>query len=67
MPQTNMIAVYPMTLAGSALKYEPTLHIFYSERVMDIRDELPKYADMPEEYGGSGELIEQTGHTGWRA
>ena len=33
--------VYPMTLAGSGFTFEPSLHLFYDERVMDIGDALP--------------------------
>ena len=64
-PQFNMTVVYPMTLAGSGFKYEPASHIFYAERVMDFADGLPKFADMPERMGGSGELIDEPAETRW--
>jgi hypothetical protein len=64
-PKVNMTVVYPMTLAGSGLKYEPACHIFYSERVMDFADGLPKFADMPEKMGGTGKRIEEPETTGW--
>lgn len=35
---------------------EPQLHIHYGERVVDIADALPKFKDLPEPFGGSGEL-----------
>lgn len=66
-PKVNMTVVYPMTLAGSGLKFEPASHIFYSERVMDFADGLPKFADMPERMGGTGDRIDEPGKTGWRA
>ena len=36
---------------------EPQLHIFYGERVMDVADDLPKFKDLPEPFGGTGELL----------
>lgn len=39
------------------LKFEPALHVNYQETVMPIKDGLPKMKDLPEEAGGSGELL----------
>lgn len=39
-------------------KYEPTAHVFYQERVCDIDDQLPKFLDLPESFGGSNKLWE---------
>ena len=64
-PARDMMVVYPMTLAGSGLNYQPAFHIFYEERVMDIADGLKKFATMPEAFGGSGELIEEPAAGGW--
>lgn len=64
-PQIDMIVVYPMTLCGSDFSFEPEMHLFYVERVMDFSDGLPKFVDVPESYGGSGELMSETGRTGW--
>jgi hypothetical protein len=61
-----MMVVYPMTLVGSSFAFAPAAHLFYSERVMDVADGLPKFADMPEEYGGTGTLIEEPMQTRWR-
>ena len=60
-----MTVVYPMTLAGSGLSYAPAFHIFYAERVMDVADGLPKFAQMPEQFGGSGEQIAEPEKSGW--
>ena len=54
-----MIVVYPMTLADSGFEFEPTMHIFYGERVVDFTDGLPKFIDLSEPEGGSGEMIEE--------
>ena len=37
--------------------FQPTMHINYGERVLSLQDDLPKYRDMPERSGGSGELV----------
>lgn len=65
-PAWDMMVVYPMTLAGSGLKYQPAFHIFYEERVMDMADGLKKFATRPEQFGGSGELVEEPETSGWR-
>ena len=59
------MVVYPMTLAGSGLEYQPAFHIYYEERVMDMADGLKKFATMPEAFGGSGELVEEPAASGW--
>jgi hypothetical protein len=45
--------------AGSVkgLKYTPTVHVHYGEKVMTTRDGLPKFKDFPKEFGGSGETL----------
>jgi hypothetical protein len=45
--------------AGSVkgLHYVPTVHVHYGEKVMSIRDGLPKFRDFPQEFGGSGEML----------
>jgi hypothetical protein len=45
--------------AGSVvgLKYQPTVHVNYGEKVMSVRDGLPKFKDFPKEFGGSGEML----------
>ena len=64
-PARNMMVVYPMTLAGSGLEYKPAFHIFYDERVMDIADGLKKFASVPEQFGGTGELVEEPDACAW--
>jgi len=41
------------------LPFEAQLHVFYSEKVLSIKDGLPKMKDMPAEMGGSGEILEE--------
>ena len=66
-PTKGLMVVYPMTLAESDLKFEPTFHLFHVERVMDVADGLPKFVDAPKEAGFSGVLDEEPAATGWRA
>ena len=37
------------------LAYQPTLHVNYGEKVLAVRDGLPKFKDFPKDFGGSGE------------
>ena len=60
----GMTVVYPSALHGSGYEHAPTVHIHYQERVLDLQDGLPKFADSPTEFGGSGELIEEPPRTG---
>jgi hypothetical protein len=39
------------------LNYQPTVHVHYGEKVMTVRDGLPKFKDFPKEFGGSGEML----------
>jgi hypothetical protein len=37
--------------------YQPAVHVHYGEKVMAVRDGLPKFRDFPREFGGSGEML----------
>ena len=37
----------------------PSLHIFYDERCLDVKDALVKFVDLPKEFGGTGKLYEE--------
>jgi hypothetical protein len=45
--------------AGSVaeLAFKPRLHTHYPERVLAIRDGLPKYKDFDPDLGGTGETV----------
>jgi hypothetical protein len=45
--------------AGSVagLAYAPTLHVNYGEKVLTLRDGLPKFKDFPKDFGGSGDVL----------
>jgi hypothetical protein len=51
-PPFGLIDVYAATIPD--LAFEPQVHINYSEKVLPIRDGLPKFKDLPEDFGGSG-------------
>ena len=36
--------------------FQPDKHIWYQDRIKDVDDDLPKYADAPVEQFGSGKL-----------
>ncbi len=38
--------------------FEPVRHIWYSNRIVDFDDELPKFKDAPQEQFGTGELVQ---------
>jgi hypothetical protein len=54
-PGMKLIDVYAAILP--TLPFKPSLHVSYGEKVLSIRDGLPKMKDFPKEMGGSGELL----------
>jgi len=54
-PGMKLVDVYPNVVPD--LTHEPALHVFYSERTVSVKDGLPKFRDLPAEFGGSGEIL----------
>jgi hypothetical protein len=54
-PGFKLVDVYAATIPE--FPFRPALHVHYQERVLPIRDGLPKQKDMPKEMGGSGQLL----------
>lgn len=54
-PEMGMFDVYLNTVPG--VTHKPTLHVFYGEKTVAIKDGLPKFKDMPAEFGGSGDTL----------
>lgn len=54
-PGMGLVDVYAAILPS--LEFEPMLHVFYAEKVVSIKDGLPKMKDVPAEMGGSGETL----------
>lgn len=50
-----MTDVYPPLLDGFA--FTPAAHVNYGERMIDMKDGLPKFRDMPATAGGSDEMM----------
>ena len=54
-PGPGFTDVYAATLPD--LAFEPQLHVHYASAVLRVKDGLPKYADFPEQFGGSGKEV----------
>jgi hypothetical protein len=54
-PGLKLIDVFSAILPD--LKFEPGLHVNYSETVLRMQDGLPKLKDFPKDFGGSGETV----------
>ena len=48
----KLIDVYAAMLP--TLAFKPAVHVSYGEKVLSIKDGLPKMKDFPKEMGGSG-------------
>ena len=54
-PAIGMTDVFSTVLPD--LAFRPTMHVHYGEKVLAVRDGLPKFKDFPKEFGGSGETM----------
>ena len=54
-PGMGLIDVYSAVIPD--VSFKPSMHVHYQESVLHINDGLPKFKDLPEQAGGSGELI----------
>jgi hypothetical protein len=54
-PAIGMIDVFSVVLP--AVRFQPTMHVHYGEKVLAMRDGLPKFKDFPKEFGGSGDVV----------
>lgn len=41
--------------------FAPTFHCYYKDRVVDVSDDLVKFADVPESFGGTGKMLNMDG------
>ena len=53
--EEGLIDVFAANISG--FPFKPTMHVHYQERLMDVPDDLPKFSDLPSEFGGSGTLV----------
>ncbi len=56
-PSLGVVDVLASNIKGYA--FEPAFHIFYSERMIDMKDGLPKFVKMPDAMGGDGEMMKE--------
>ena len=54
-PAMKVVDIYASVVPG--LEHAPTLHVFYGEKTVAMKDGLPKFRDMPAEFGGSGDML----------
>jgi hypothetical protein len=54
-PGWKLTDVYAAALP--TLAFQPGVHVHYQERVLPIRDGLPKMKDLPKQMGGSGDVL----------
>jgi hypothetical protein len=54
-PGMGLVDVYANIIDGFA--HVPTVHVNYQNKMVSVNDGLPKFKDLPEDFGGSGELL----------
>ena len=54
-PPMGLVDVYAAVIP--TLKFLPAVHVNYAEKVLSVKDGLPKMKDFPAEMGGSGETL----------
>ncbi|MBV7409729.1 GFA family protein [Maritimibacter sp. DP1N21-5] len=54
-PGLGLTDVYAAIL--TSLEFVPALHVNYAETVLRMKDGLPKMADFPSEFGGTGDKL----------
>lgn len=54
-PGMKLVDVYASVIQG--FSHEPTLHVHYGNKMVSVKDGLPKFKDLPTDFGGSGEML----------
>ena len=54
-PGMKLVDVYASVIQG--FTHEPTLHVHYGNKMVSVKDGLPKFKDLPTDFGGSGEML----------
>jgi len=54
-PGMGLTDVYASILPD--LEFKPMMHVFYGEKMVSVKDGLPKLKDVPAEMGGSGDTL----------
>lgn len=54
-PEVGMVDIMASRLDGFA--FVPSMHVYYGEHMIEMRDELPKFVNLPAEFGGDGTTV----------
>ncbi len=54
-PELGMFDVYLNTVPR--IKHTPTMHVYYAKKTVSMSDGLPKFNDLPTDFGGSGDML----------
>jgi len=54
-PDSNFIDIFAPILED--FQFKPTIHVYYESKTVSVKDGLPKFKDLPEEFNGSGEIL----------
>ena len=54
-PGMGLVDIYAAVLLD--FPFEPMLHVNYKNKTVSVKDGLPKFKDLPEPLGGSGEML----------
>lgn len=54
-PGMKLVDVYAPLLQG--FSHQPTLHVHYANKSVSVKDGLPKFKDLPSQFGGTGESL----------
>lgn len=53
-PSQGVVDVLASRVEG--FTFNPVMHVFYGERMVDLPDDLPKFLNLPTEMGGDGAM-----------
>jgi hypothetical protein len=54
-PGMKLVDVYANVIPD--FPHEPALHVHYGNKMVSVKDGLPKFKDMPADFGGTGETL----------
>jgi hypothetical protein len=54
-PGMKLVDVYAPLLQG--FTHQPTVHVHYANKSVSVKDGLPKFKDLPSQFGGTGETL----------
>ncbi len=57
LPVFGLEEIYPGVVPD--LVHEPTVHLFYGSKTVAVKDGLPKFKDLPADFGGSGDMLSE--------